>query len=261
MIVAMLFVAIGTPMYMQGCSQNEGTSNLPARITGPVDADSNLDDGIGTDENQTPDVAYRLSSDPRQAVKLECFYALSQAINGYSTKSINGNAVSNWNFMANDLNAYNVMKSRYGSNASVWGLYYSNPASYGCYGGYGRGGQCVHFVNLILYRSSVYQGTLPSYATCLANYNSSRSYTKPFRQLRVGDIIRSYSANGHTAIVVAILAGVEGSSVTSVDVIDANFVGGMGNEIIARHIISTSGSGYGDLDNYYAVDLIALGGR
>jgi hypothetical protein len=59
-------------------------------------------------------------------------------------------------------------------------------------------------------------------------------------------------------IVVAILAGTEGSSVTSVGVIDCNFIA---NEVVGMHTVSTSGSGYGDLDNYYAVDLIAMGGR
>lgn len=262
LVMALLAVTIAS-IYIVSCS-NQQTSNPVTSTVNPADSEililSNPVDTIVSEQpTASTYVAGRLASDPRQAVILETYYALWTAINGTSPKSIGPWAAGGWNYLVNDMNAYNVLKGWYGSYSSGWSLFYSNPGSYGFYGGYGRGGQCVFFANLITYRSGVYQKVFPSYATCLADYNSaSRRYTKHYRNIQPGDIIRSFATNGHTAIVVKVLAGTPGSSVTSVDVIDCNFIG---NEIIGRHIISTTGSGMGDLDNYYAVDLIALGGR
>lgn len=205
----------------------------------------------------------RLSTNPRWAIVLEA----RLAVTGWDwrvSRSIGGWAVSDWNYLASDWNAYKVMKLWYGTNASVWSIYYTNAVRYGFYNNYGRAGQCVHFTNLILYRSSTYQKVLPSYASCRIDYGDnagSRNYTKHFSKVLIGDILRSKKDNGHTGIVSAILAGVPGVSVTAVDMIDCNFVGGSGQEIIGQHVISTSGSDLGDLDNYYAVDVIKLGAK
>ncbi|MFN7953541.1 MAG: hypothetical protein U0610_17575 [bacterium] len=240
-------------------------------------------DGASTADS-APDLAAdaggadRLSSDPRMAVVLEAFYALDPAHNGTSTKSLNGWAISDWNYLANDLNAYNVIKSWYGGCSSMWGgphsgdlktcavpykqmgnfCYYHSPSNYGIYGSYGRGGQCKGFVNLLLYRSSVRQKVLPTYSAARADYDGPRKYTKDASKSRLGDIL--FRKDGtHTAVVVKILAGTEGQSVTSLDVIDSNLVtwGGKDEEIIGRHIVDTSGryGSYGTLGNYYAIDL------
>lgn len=204
--------------------------------------------------------ANRLLPDPREAVVAECLLAVM----GWDwdvDRQIDGNAAGDWNYLFSDLNAYRVMKDRYGQNSSLWPVFYTDPEAYGFSGGFGRCGQCPYFTNLILFRSSVFQGSFPTYAQGRADYDGPRRFTKPVSKSRIGDIIRTRITNGHTAIVVKLMAGgYGGAPVTAVDVVDSNFIG---NEIIGRHVIAKSGtgSGVGDLDNYYAIDLIKLGGR
>ncbi|MBI2984620.1 MAG: hypothetical protein HYY50_03275 [Candidatus Kerfeldbacteria bacterium] len=94
------------------------------------------------------------------------------------------------------------------------------------------------------------------YQKYIDDYNSGRrEMTKPVSQVQVGDVIQSKVKDGHTAIVVHIVTWDAQGRVVAVEVVDSNFVGGAHNEIIGRHLVSTSGSGYGDLDNYIALDL------
>lgn len=110
----------------------------------------------------------------------------------------------------------------------------------------GHGGQCRSYACWILFRSGTFQQRLPSYGACPWGYRS-------YRQIRVGDVIETTWPNGHTAIVVGILGGVEGSSVTGVNVIDSNYAG---DEVIAMHpIYVTSRGGVGDLRSYRALNL------
>lgn len=215
----------------------------------------------------------RLAADPRQAIIEELFYALNQAHTGFSNKAINGNAVSDWNYICSDQNAYSVMRSRYGSNSSVWGSFFTGldrvnggylvPTTYGLSGGYGRGGQCVYFVNLILYRSATYWDNnrfLSGYGDYIYDYNHGRQSTKPLDQVQPGDVIQTTWNNGHRAIAVLVFRDASGR-VTAIDVIDSNFCNGDGAEIIGRHLmkrIDTGKPGNGgvsDLDSYFALKL------
>ena len=54
-------------------------------------------------------------------------------------------------------------------------------------------------------------------------------------KVKEGDVI--FQTNVHTAIVVGIVRS--NGKVTGIDVIDSNFVGGNGNEIIGRHRYDT----------------------
>lgn len=228
---------------------------------------------------------YRLSSDPRTAIQLEAFYALNRSYGGGSTKSINGWTISDWNYVTGDINAYNVMKSWHGPCSSMWkgphandpkpnsvcapyknmgdNCFYDHVQNYGIFGSYGRGGQCYFFANLILFRSGTYSSKLPSYSTARSDYaksDSQRTITKDVSKSYVGDVLMTKSNLGtHTAIVVAILEGTSGSSVTKIDVVDANLItwGGADEEIIARHILDKPGSwgSYTDIDNYFALKL------
>ncbi len=247
-----LFLAIAltmTPPLLIGCSEESPTS---------------MSSGESSEIQPQPT---RLLPDPREAVVAECLLAVM----GWDwdvDRQVGGNAAGDWNYLADDLNAYAVLKGWYGGNCSLWDppkpSYYTNPTGYGFYQSYGRGGQCPHFANLILYRSGVWQHQLHSYAACLADYNRGpgrRQFTKPASESRIGDVIRTFDSDSpgcHTAIVVKLMAGGYGTPVTSVDIVDSNFIG---DEMIGRHVISRSGSGVNDLDNYYAIDLIALGGR
>ncbi len=219
----------------------------------------------------------RLSADPRQAIKLECFYALSRSVSGTSSRQINGDAVSDWNYLCNDLNAYTVMRDHYSGNSSVQDDFFTSPrgsnglwpapTDYGLQDGIGRAGQCPYFANLILYRSATYWDNnrfLRSYSFYINDWGNGygpRQHTKPAREARISDVIQSKKVNGHRAIVVKIMIGQEGSTVTSVDVIDSNFVGGRDQEMIGRHVIASIPTGQprngtlSDLDSYFALKL------
>jgi len=229
-LVSLLVVGL-VAMFVVGCDQADKTVNSvptisddgstgqdpPGAIDGVV-TDTVIDytDEIRSiapwmlDSSNTVTVAYRLSSDPRMAVVLEAIYAVAGP-DWRVTKAINGCAVSDWNYLASDLSAYNYIKSAYGSNASVWGVYYSDPVRYGFYGSMGKFGQCRGAANGFWYRGADWHHTLYSYSYFTNDYNGAKRYTKPYYKARRGDIIQ-YAKNGkyHTAVVVAILAGTEG---------------------------------------------------
>ncbi len=94
--------------------------------------------------------------------------------------------------------------------------------------GYGRGGNCKYFANRILKRATGNRYSLPAgyyYA------HGDISYCKP------GDIIQRPTCYGtpHTAIVFTVLSRNGAGHATKIDVIDANYIAGMGNGMIARH--------------------------
>jgi hypothetical protein len=210
----------------------------------------------------------RLSPDDREAVILEALISLRPDLycSDRPYKAINGMAVSEYNYLEGDGPAYADLRNQYGTGyASLrpeW-AFYTNIHVYGLYGGYGRGGQCAYFANLILYRSGVYRRKFPTYALCYNDFNGARRYTKAVRDLKPGDVIRTKTANGHTAIVIAILSRNSDGSVKAVDVIDSNFVSWPNTskqEIIGRHPLTRGDSrgGVQDLNNYYGLDLIKL---
>ncbi|MEK7158325.1 MAG: hypothetical protein AAB733_02015 [Patescibacteria group bacterium] len=268
-----LCVVLGCGAGIVACDEPPSTSPEPAALDDsgvPADSGSFVPD-------ESPDISLRLGSNDREAVKLECFYALNPSHNGTSGKKINGWTVSDWNYLASDLNAWSAVRDCYGSawcgldgNATYSGCShggyswhmikgskscYRYPSAYGYQDGYGRGGQCRYFGNLILYRSGTGK-RLPTYTAVINDYNSSpRRYTKLGGEARVGDLLQTKWSNGHTAVVVQILEGREGVWSPKLDVVDANFVGGDGAEIIGRHILDVNASGTSDLDNYIAIDL------
>lgn len=200
----------------------------------------------------------RWSGNDRRAVVLEAFYALRPSHDGGCDKTINGNCISDWNYLNNDPYAYNAVKERYGSDSSVWSLFYSSLPSYGysvsggSYGQVGRGGQCKYFSDLILYRSeatgrldssdrpsSTGNHTLPSYSTMWPNTEID------LQKAKEGDIILVYNVSGytnHVAIVVEIKKS--GNTITGLDVIDSNFIsdinGAVNREVIGRHLFQLS---------------------
>lgn len=220
----------------------------------------------------------RLSSDPRKAIQLECFYALNQGYGGSSTKTLNGSYVGDWAYLLSDPNAYSKMKNHYGSNASVWygwPSFYSNMDYYSFmaekYGGgyfstkYGRVMQCRAGANFILFRSGTYtdnNGFLESYTAYINDYNGPRLKTKPSTQTLVADVLQTKWANGgHTAIAVHIVTWDAQGRVVCIEVVDSNYVGGADNEIVGRHILRSipagqkGDGGVGDLDSYIALKL------
>jgi hypothetical protein len=196
----------------------------------------------------------------RNKVVQEAYFALSFAANGTSHQTINGNYAGSWNWLDSDYNAYRKVASWYGCNASDWAVpgdgsgcypydryvsFYSNPSGYGYssigspYALFGRGGQCVYFANLVVYRSGVYTG---SFGLLRDMWNVGNPN---MHQVQFGDVIQRFDdpsgAINHVAIVVAVYT--TAGSVTSVDVIDSNWVsdsGAANHEIIARYNLSIS---------------------
>lgn len=216
-------------------------------------------DGSSPADSTRHAAPHRLASDPRQAIRLEAYFAIRTAHDGGWSQTYRGWPTSNWSYLLNDPNAYSVIKGWFGGNASLWTgwpSYFTNMDVYSrtnlSRGGVAQAdvlshaGQCRGFANLILYRSGTFQSRLPAYGSNPAGYRS-------FSQIRVGDVIETTWANGHTAVVVEILAGVEGRSVTSVRVVDSNFIG---DEVIGMHTISVTNSGtVSDLRSYRALNL------
>jgi hypothetical protein len=205
-------------------------------------------------------LSHRLSSNNRRAVVLETFYALRPSYDGGCDRTLNGNCISTWNYMNYDSSSYTTVKGWYSCNSSDWAVstdscpnltgltipsFYSNVSGYGYstigipYALFGRGAQCVFFCNLVLYRSGSHTSCFPSLATM--NGNSEPNLQKVVE----GDILQRYndgSNTNHVAIVVQIYKS--GSTVTSIDVIDSNWLsesGAANHEIIGRHnfVIST----------------------
>ena len=202
----------------------------------------------------------RLASDPRTALIREGYYSVDRHYDGRYTQTYRGYATSNWSYMLSDPNAYSYIKSWYGTSyASIWTgwpSYFSNMDVYSRtnLNRFGvaqsdvlsHGGQCRGWVNLLTFRSATFQQQLPAYEHCPWGY---RSYS----QILPGDVIETTWKNGHTALVVAVLSGTSGKSVTSVRVIDSNWIG---DEVIGMHTISvTYRGGVSDLRSYHALNL------
>lgn len=194
----------------------------------------------------------RLSNNNRRAVVLEAFYALRPSHDGSCDKTINGNCVSNWNYLYNDPTAYTTMKNYYGCLSSVWTTYndgsgcannnawvsfWANPGSYGYgtfgggYGSIGRGGQCRYFANLLTWRSGSSGQIFPGYSSM---WNYGNGVERNFAYAVPGDILTSNPAfPPHTAIVVEI-------KTDGLDVIDANWLtdnNTSNREVIGRHLM------------------------
>jgi hypothetical protein len=111
-----------------------------------------------------------------------------------------------------------------------------NLPAYGRYGGIERGGQCKYFANYVLYNAGI-SGVdpMPSYAAMTG---------KPSKYARAGDVL--FKSGYHTAIVVQVLKGSSSAgTVTSVLILDSNYIGGKGNEEIALHqMFDTELAGY-----------------
>jgi hypothetical protein len=174
------------------------------------------------------------SSNARQAVVLEAFYALRTSHDGGCDQYIYylsyNNCVSSWNFL-NDNNqasgplAMANLVPAFGIDASDWAVpsdtyydarydtgippsFYSDLATYGystaggTNGSVGRGGQCVFFANNILYRSQSDQSTL-NFATMMNTPTSSNPNPDPrlnpdpnLQDVQMGDVLFLYGGSG-----------------------------------------------------------------
>jgi len=187
-------------------------------------------------------------SDLHMSVVYECWYALRQSYLGtrdkdgpHDGKAIDGNIVSDWNYLANDVPAFKAVKGQHGEESSVCD-YFGTDDEYALKSGIGRGGQCVFFAQLILRRGAGYTRLLPKWSDLHpADYPSARD-------AQPGDLVfhKSGTDSGQMAVSVKRLTG-------GIDVVDSNYVGynqeaySVGvrdgkrhSEVIGRHTVTPS---------------------
>ena len=123
-------------------------------------------------------------------------------------------------------------------------------------GDYPRGGQCKAFVNLLLYRSGIYQGPAPTYTFKRLPNDDTIDLVAPMvagGSLRIGDALRNTVNTGHALVVLARIEPKDGKPLSAL-VMDSNFIKGSdGHEIIGTHVMTINElSSYRDLDCVYA---------
>jgi len=217
-------------MLFAGCSQVDDQQTNPV-----TSVDNGSPETGGKDRGSVP---MALSWDPsgwQNAIILEAKHALSTRNNGTSGVILyyGGGAYygGDWNYV----------QDPGGSDALDQMLDHYNPGYVGSYGlwredwltlacvNVGHGGYCKFFADLVQYRAT---GGAKDFLPGNTSATGSVTYVEP------GDIIQIPQTVGHTAVVIGILARDGQNHVTSVDVIDANYIGGNGEFIIARHPIS-----------------------
>lgn len=123
-----------------------------------------------------------------------------------------------------------------------------------------HGGQCKAFVNMLAYRSGVYRradgGFKPLPTDNEIRFGDAVDYPWATRAtIAVGDILRYVGpANEAHALVV-----VKKISSSRYIVVDSNWVGGEGREIIGSHEMTFSGKGVANLGNYRVLACVYSG--
>lgn len=157
----------------------------------------------------------------------EAFYTLNRYRTGTSGVIYQGQALSDWPYVASDPGALSSMTSYIG------GTYWRGGID-GTWNGGSRGGYCKFFVDLVLYRSSYGIGNGYHLVLPAGTYNYG-GYMPAYdvHQASRGMVVQRGGSNPHSAIVVANLGW-------GLDLIDSNYIGGDGNFVIARHALSWS---------------------
>lgn len=195
-----------------------------------------------------------------------------------------GTSYSSFNYAPDDTNAWNLIRQSYGysllqppPSTNLPDAYYLscrtdqntarspsygpcsitygslNPLVYGSQAGAFHGGQCKAFTNLVAWRSTVYRGANNTFKTLPTNGDTQATA----QNIRAGDILRMPQT--HSLIVTKVFVE---SGITKAVVIDSNFVGVGGNEIIGTHIIDSDPSHAGttkSISSYLAYQCVYNG--
>lgn len=182
----------------------------------------------------------------RQAMIEEAYFAVTGIVGSHPTTQ----TLSQWNYMTYDIPAQNIIINRIGSGNAGWTTPIDNNGyvSNGYYQNIGRGGQCLFFVNLLLYRSEADRraayGDNCNY--CWYNIDSIESHSVAIDSTRpkAGDIVfrpRSHEVR-HIAVVVA-------RSGNDVWIVESNYLGALGGEVASLRQTTTGWL----TQNYYRV--------
>ncbi len=212
--------------FIVGCSEEKSSNPIESVAPATDNTQTPTDTSTGTRDQQLPMAAAQYWGD---RIVSEAFYALNQSRTGGSNVSYHGCAMSDWNYVESDVAAdqrvswWLTCVNRGGAGGTLT-MYDWNGQPKVCH----KGGYCRYFANLVLYRSSYGWGgnlhlVLPRAGTGYA--------TRSVRDAQAGWVLQGSGANLHTAIVVAVSSG-------GLSVVDANYIGGNGKFLIARHYYS-----------------------
>ncbi len=227
----LVFAILAVALVFVGCSQVDEQSN-------PVSYSNNTDQPAagGKDRGAQPIAASWDPSGWQNAIILEAKHALSTRNNGTSSVILypgyGAYYGGDWNYVQDPggASALSAMLGHYNpGDIGSYGFWTEDWLTLSCGTYVGHGGYCKFFADLVQYRATGgAKGFLPS----------NTSATGSVDYVNAGDIIQIPQYVGHTAIVIQVLARDGQNKVTSVDVIDANYIGGNGHFVIARHPIS-----------------------
>lgn len=247
-----LFVVAGLAVWLTGCGNNTTGSNL----TTPAEEQTSAGNPEVTD---TSSGSRMIGSNNQMAVRNECWYALDSAwINkpndSTGPSGINGGC-SRWHYISTDgnnnalryvLTSYrdavtNLIHSTNGTLDGKTIEYWVGRLSNDDYSinfpnckGVGHGCQCVSFVNMIIYRAR--QGyRLTDHGITFWN-GGKMPNDGSAKTAKVGDIVYYYVNSGNAHVAICVIAS-DGGGIT---VVDSNWVGGKGNEVIGRHYVPNS---------------------
>jgi len=134
-----------------------------------------------------------------------------------------------WREICYALSAYKYVRGQYGQSrrSYYWNRSWWLAGDWNYDGlGYGKGGECKYFGSRIVTRATGGRYSLPGGS----NYaHGDIGWCRP------GDIIQRPGSNKHTAIVFTVLSRDGSGKATRIDVIDSNYIGGRGRQMIARH--------------------------
>jgi hypothetical protein len=138
----------------------------------------------------------------RQAMIEEAYFSVTGVVGSHPFPT--SNLLGKWNYMDFDRPAQNLIINRIKSENAGW----STPiidgwVKYGFKDGVGRGGQCLFFVNLLLYRSEAdrraYSSTNCNYCW---SYIEPRSVAIDSTRPKAGDIVFKPRPSQHIVVVV-----------------------------------------------------------
>ena len=266
-----------------GSSSNGGSSTTPNPMSQAPAAQTAGSNPASSSSILQP---HNITSNRQMAVVYEAFYALRNSwlnppnTTGPTVANAGGTSitigsvkylVSDWNYIGSDWNAVSYVAAppppKYGigwDNATVADQSFFKGPKYGTYNGYGRGGECLFFVNLILWRSHLITDPRQLYINWGSIVDTNMHGKNPSDaaiDAQPGDLVfyKRTDIGNHIGICVQRLSS------TSIDVIDSNYIGTLKtkqysvspnnkdpkyaatyqtySEIIGRHAVS-SGAGW-----------------
>jgi hypothetical protein len=154
----------------------------------------------------------------REAITKEAWFALTQQVTPYGP--FQQGQVGNWNYLSYDVPAAKEIARRFNNNPAwvgftAWGVINGDLAK-GYFDSAGRGGQCLFFVNLLLYRSEADRRQYVKSDNYVCHYCWSyvNARNADINTLKAGDVI--FIPSTHAALAVR-------RNGDNVEIVESNF--------------------------------------